>query len=137
MYNKIPAEIKPTETSAKINYSSAFEPDFYLLLRERRVTSLAHMQDATLEVESNILVVDKLRSKADGERKKGRSEASTSGSSVAPHQMDELTKLLKSHSARMEILELEGKQSYRNPPNVENRGNFRRPNNTPQVIQRD
>jgi hypothetical protein len=137
MYNKIPAEIKPIETSTKITYSSAFDPDFFLLLRERRATSLAHMQDAALEVESNILAVDKLRSKVDRERKKGRSEASTSGSSAAPPQMDEVTKLLKSLSARMERLELEGKKSYRNPPNAENRGNFRRPNNTPQIIQRD
>jgi hypothetical protein len=137
MYNKIPAEIKPTETSAKITYASAFDPDFCLLLRERRATSLAHMQDVALEVESNILAVDKLRSKADRDRGKGRSEASTSGSSAAHPQVDELTKLVKSLSAEVERLKLEGKQSYRNPPNAENRGNFRRPNNTPQIIQRD
>jgi hypothetical protein len=47
--------------------------------------------------------------------------------------MYEVTKLLKSLSARMESLELEGKQSYRNPPNAKNRGNFRRPNNTPRL----
>jgi hypothetical protein len=28
MYNKIPAEIKPTEAFAKISYSSEFDPDF-------------------------------------------------------------------------------------------------------------
>jgi hypothetical protein len=48
MYNKIPTKINPTETSAKITYASAFDPDFFLLLRERRSTSLAHMQDAAL-----------------------------------------------------------------------------------------
>ena len=58
MYNKIPSEIKPTEASAIITYASAFNPDFCLLLRERRATSLSHMQDASLEVESNVLVVD-------------------------------------------------------------------------------
>jgi hypothetical protein len=84
MYNKIPTEIKPTKTSAKITYASAFDPEFCLLLRERRATSLAHMQDASLEVESNILAVEKLRSKADRDRRKGRSEASTSGSSACP-----------------------------------------------------
>jgi hypothetical protein len=78
MYNKIPTEIKPTETSTKITYASAFDPEFFLLLRERRSTSLAHMQDATLEVESNILAVDKLRGKSDRERRKQKSEASTS-----------------------------------------------------------
>jgi hypothetical protein len=61
MYNKIPVEIKPTEASAKITYASDFDLDFCLLLRERRATSLDHMQDATLEVESNVLVVDRLR----------------------------------------------------------------------------
>jgi hypothetical protein len=43
MYNRIPAEIKPSEASAKITYSSAFDPDFCLLLRERRAATLAHM----------------------------------------------------------------------------------------------
>lgn len=35
MYNKMPAEVKPTTTSAKLTYASAFDSDFYLLLRER------------------------------------------------------------------------------------------------------
>jgi hypothetical protein len=52
--------------------------------------------------------------------------------------MDEVTKLLKSLSARMERLELEGKKTYKNPQNVDNIGNFRRPNNNdPQIIQRE
>jgi hypothetical protein len=71
MYKNIPAEVKPTEISAKMTYANAFNPDFCLLLRERRATSLAHMQDATLEVESNILAADKLRGKADRDRRKG------------------------------------------------------------------
>jgi hypothetical protein len=54
MYNKIPVKIKPTEASTKITYASAFDPDFCLLFRERRATSLAHM--LALEVESNVLV---------------------------------------------------------------------------------
>jgi hypothetical protein len=110
MYNKIPTEIKPTETSAKITYASAFDPEFFLLLRERRSTSLAHMQDATLEVESNILAADKLRGKSDRDRRKSRVEASTSDSSGVNPQVDELTKLVKSLSAEMEKMKLEGKQ---------------------------
>jgi hypothetical protein len=58
MYNKIPAEIKPSEASAQITYASAFDPNFCLQLRERRVTTLAHMQYAIVEVESNILAID-------------------------------------------------------------------------------
>jgi hypothetical protein len=69
------------------------------MLRERRATSLAHMHDATLDVESNILVADKLRSKYDRDRRKGRVEASTYNSSFAYPQVDELKKLVKSLSA--------------------------------------
>jgi hypothetical protein len=65
------------------------------MLRERRATSLAHMQDASLEVESNILAVGKLRSKANRDIRKCRYEASTSVSSASHPQVDELTKLVK------------------------------------------
>jgi hypothetical protein len=115
MYNKIPAEIKPTEASAKISYASAFDPDFCLLLRERRATSLAQMKDASIEMESNVLAIDRLRNKIDADRRKGRSEASTSGPSVPHPQVDELTKIVKSLSAEMEKMKVEGKQTYRNP----------------------
>jgi hypothetical protein len=54
-----------------------------------------------------------------------------------PLQMDEVTKILKFFSARMERVELEGKKIYRNPLNVGNRGNFRRSTNSPRTIQRD
>ena len=37
----------------------------------------------------------------------------------------------------MEKMKLEGKKSYSNTHNADNRGNFRRPNNAPQIIQRD
>jgi hypothetical protein len=137
MYNKILAEINPTEASAKITYASAFDPDFCLLLRERRATSLAHMQDAALEVESNVLEIDRLRNKADRDRGRGRSEASTFGSSASHPQVDELTKMVKSLSAEMEKMKFEGKQGYKAAQNVENKGNFRRPNNTPQILPRD
>jgi hypothetical protein len=83
MYNNIPTEIKPTETSSKITYANSFDPEFFLSLRERRDTSLAHMQDASLEVKSNILVSEKVRTKFDKEKIKSRVEASTSDSSIA------------------------------------------------------
>jgi hypothetical protein len=118
MYNKIPAEIKPSEASAKISYASAFGPDFCLLLRERRATSLAQMQDAAIEVESNVLAADRLRNKADADRRKGRSETSTSGPSVPHPQVDELTKMVKSLSAEMERMKVEGRQAYKGPQNT-------------------
>jgi hypothetical protein len=55
MYSKIPAEIKPSDASAKITYSDSFDSEFCLLLRERRSPTLSLMQDFSLEVESNIL----------------------------------------------------------------------------------
>jgi hypothetical protein len=109
MYNKNPAEIKPSEASAKISYASAFNPDFCVLLRERRATSLVQMQYVAIEVESNILAADRLRNKADTDRRKGRSEASTSISSVPHPQVDELTKMLKSLSAEVERMKVEGR----------------------------
>jgi hypothetical protein len=114
MYNNIPTEIKPTKTSAKITYTSTFDLEFFLLLRERRATSLAHMQDETLEVESNILATDKLRIKYDRDRRIGRVEASTSDPLVASPQVD-LTKMVKSLYAEMDKIKFEGNESYRNP----------------------
>jgi hypothetical protein len=137
MYNKIPTEIKPTETSAKITYASDFDPEFCLLLRERRSTTLAHMQDVALEVESNILATYKLRGKSDRDRRKQKIEASSSDASGIDPKVDELTKLVKSLSAEMERLNLEGRQANRNPQDFGNINNFRRPNNTPQILQRD
>jgi hypothetical protein len=138
MYNKIPVEIKPSEASAKISYASVFGPDFCLLLRERRATSLAQMQDASIEVESNVLAADRLRSKADVDRRKGRSEASTSAPSVPHPQVDELTKMVKSLSTKMERMKVEGSQAYKGPQNAENKGGFRRSNNfTPPNAQRE
>jgi hypothetical protein len=104
MYNKILVEINPTKASAKITYASSFDPEFYLLLRERRDISLAHMQDESLEVDSNVLEDNRLMSKADRNIPRGISKASTYGSSAPPPQMDEVTKLLKSLSTRMERL---------------------------------
>jgi hypothetical protein len=138
MYNKILAEINPSEASAKISYASAFNPDFCLLLRERRATSLAQMQYAAIEVESNILEADRLRNKTDAYRRKGRSEASTFGPSVPHPQVDELTKMVNSLSVEMERMKVEGRQEYKGPQNFENKGGFRRPNNiSPLTMQRD
>jgi len=68
MYGNIPAEVQPTPTSAKLTYANAFDSDFFLLLRERRCATLAEMQDAALEVESNIMAVEKLKSHVDRRR---------------------------------------------------------------------
>jgi hypothetical protein len=96
------------------------------------------MQDAAIEVESNVLAADRLRNKANVERRKERSEASTSGPSVPHPQMDELTKMVKSLSVEMERMNMEGNKAYKNPHNAENKGGFRRLNNiAPPTMQRD
>ena len=87
-----------------------------------------------MEVESNILAFDRLKDKADRDISRKRPEASPSNSSPLPLQMDGVTKVLKSLSARMERWELEGKPMYINPQNTNNRG-FKRPsNNVPQDL---
>ena len=43
MYSKIRAEVKPTTTSTKLTYASAFASDFFLLLKERQCATLANM----------------------------------------------------------------------------------------------
>jgi uncharacterized small protein (DUF1192 family) len=138
MYNKIPAEIKPSEASAQISYASAFDPDFCLVLRERRATSLAQMQDAAIEVESNILAADRLRNQADTDRRKEKSEASTSGPSLPHSQVNELTRVMNLLKEEVERLKVERKQMYKGPQNIENKGGFRRPNNfAPPTMHRE
>ena len=71
MHNKMPAEVKPTTISATLIYANAFDSNFCLLLRERWCAILAYMQDATLEVESNIMATEKLKGNVD-RRREGR-----------------------------------------------------------------
>ena len=79
MYNKIPTKINPTYTSAMITYANAFDSDFFLILRERRYASLSLMQDAALEVDSNIMASQKVKGKAD----KRKQPADYSGASTS------------------------------------------------------
>ena len=90
MYNKIPTEIKSTDTSARITYANAFDSDFYLLLIERRSASLSLMQDVSLEVESNILASQKVKGNID--RKKQPIDPLRASSSE--NNIDKMTKLL-------------------------------------------
>jgi hypothetical protein len=87
------------------------------------------MQDASIEVESNILAADRLRNKADADRRKGKLEASTSGPSLPHPQMDKLTQMMKFLSEEMERLKVERKQMNKGPQSTENKGCFRKTNN--------
>jgi len=101
MYNKIPAEVKPTTTSAKLTYASAFNSDFCLLLRERRCATLADMQDVALEVESNIMATEKLKGNVDGRRQRGES------SSSSDPKIDKMTKMIESLASEIFKLKVE------------------------------
>jgi hypothetical protein len=70
MYRRIPDEIKPNKSSAKITYANAFDAELSLLLRERIFTTLLSMQEVAIEVESNILASDRLKYRFDKDKKK-------------------------------------------------------------------
>jgi len=105
IYRKIPTEVKPTPTSAKITYANAFDSDFCLLLREIRCATLAEMQDATLEVKYNIMAVEKLKSHVDRRRQRG--EASSSFTSSSEPELDKMTKMIESLAAEISKLKVE------------------------------
>jgi hypothetical protein len=113
--------------------------EFSLLLRERRSSTLNQMQEAAIEVESNILAADKLKSRGDRDRKKKKEELPSSSNTTSDSKMDEMDKMLKTLTSEMERLKMEQKQPSR--PTQEggyrNQNQFRRPNNAPQILPRE
>ena len=105
MYSKIPAEIKPSDASAKITYSDSFDSELCLLLRERRSPTLSMMQDTTLKVESNVLASQKLKGNYD--RRRPRNEASSSSS--ADPKLDKMAKMLESLTSEISKIKIENK----------------------------
>jgi hypothetical protein len=105
VYTKIPAEVKPTETSTEINYANSFDSEFCFLLRERRSATLSLMKDVALEVESNILAAHKLKGSVDMKRKK--EEASSL--SIPNPKIKKLAKMLESLTLEMSKLKIENK----------------------------
>jgi hypothetical protein len=108
MFGKIPAEIKPSDASAKITFSAAFDAEFCLILRERRSATLALMQDAALEVESNITASQKLKGRA--EKKKPAVESSSSSSNS---QMEKMAKMLDTLTSEMSKLKVQNQTPAR------------------------
>jgi hypothetical protein len=131
MYGKIPAEIKPSDASAKITYSDAFDSDFYLLLRERRSPTLSLMQDAALELESNILASQKR--KGDSDRRRPKNEASSS--SNADPKLDKMAKMLESLTSEIFKLKIENKQPVKGRSTYDSAG--RNPNQNPNNFRRN
>jgi hypothetical protein len=81
LYNKISVEVKPSQPIAKVTFVGAFDPDFSLLLRERRSTDLTKMQDDSLEIESNMMESRKLKAKIETRNKENRKFKEQGGSS--------------------------------------------------------
>ena len=137
MYSKIPVEVKPTPTSAKLAYANSFDSDFCLLLRERRCATLADMQDAALEVESNIMAAEKLKSHADRRRQRG--EASSSPASTSEPKLDKMTKMIESLAAeisKLKVKQTSGKTRQQNAFAPRNPNLFRKANEQLQIMQR-
>lgn len=108
MYQNIPADIKPTERLAKITYANSFDADFCLLLRERRSTTLANMQDADLEVESNILAADSLKKRFDkGKQKEEHKPSSFTQAKFHKNSMEELVKKMEHMSTELAVMRVE------------------------------
>jgi hypothetical protein len=99
LYNKIPAEVKPFQPKTKVTFVGAFEPEFALLLRERRATDLSRMQDDVVEIESNMMASGKLKTKikmGNKETRRFREQARPSGSvRSAEDKMDDMAKIIK------------------------------------------
>jgi len=72
LYNKILVEVKPSQPAAKVTLAIDFEPDFDLLLRERRSSDLTRMQDDDIEIDSNMMTLGKLKTKIEIENKETR-----------------------------------------------------------------
>ena len=63
LYRKIPTKVKPSQPYAKVTFARAFDYDFTLILRERRATTLAGMQDDVIKIESNMMASGKMKTK--------------------------------------------------------------------------
>jgi hypothetical protein len=97
------------------------------------------MQDVAIEVESNILAAEKLKSRNERDRKKQMEELPSSSNSTSDSKMDEMAKMLKTLTYEMTRLKIEQKQPSRSAQGggYRNLNQFRRPNNVPQILPRE
>ena len=133
MYNKILDEVKPTTIFVELTYASDFDSDFCLLLRERRCATLTDMQDVALEVESNIMVAEKLKGNVDRRRQRGKY------SSSSDPKIDKMTKMIESLASKISKLKVEQHLGKGRVPNTfapRNPNPYRRANEQLQILQR-
>jgi len=114
-----------------------FDPNFCLLLRERWCATLGDMQEATLEVESNIMVAEKLKIQV--HRRRMRGETSSSHASTSEPKLDKMTKMIESLATEISKLKVEqasGKTRQQNTFVPRNPNPFRKANDQLQIMQR-
>jgi hypothetical protein len=92
-----------------VTFAGAFEPDFDLLLREGRSTTLTGMQYDAIEIESNMTESSKLKSKVETGTKEPRCFREQAGSSVfgksTEEKMDDMAKIIKDLSNKISTME--------------------------------
>jgi hypothetical protein len=131
LYNKIPAEVKPSQPAAKVTFVGAFKPDFSLLLRERRGATLTRMQNDSVEIKSNMMASGKLKAKLETgnrETRRFREQAGPSGSNRSTEdKMDDMARIIKELSNNISRMELDQskadpfvKREFRRNPNPQN-----------------
>jgi hypothetical protein len=131
LYNKIPVEVKPSQTAAKVTFVGAFKPDFTLLLRERRGDTLNRMQDDVVDIKSNMMASGKLKTKVEmgnQETKRFREQARPSGPSRSlDDKIDDMARIIKELSNKISRMELDQskvdpfvKRELRRNPNPQN-----------------
>jgi hypothetical protein len=115
LYNKIPVEVKPSQPAAKVTFTGDFEPDFSLLLRERRGADLTQIQDDTVEIKSNMMASGKLKTKIETgnrETKCFREQACPFGfGRSSDDKMDDMARIIKELSNKISRMELDQSKS--------------------------
>lgn len=61
VYQKIPIEVKPLETTTMITFSNAFDSKLVLWLRDAKPCTLIVIQEATIEVEYSLLATNRMK----------------------------------------------------------------------------
>jgi hypothetical protein len=123
IYNRIPMDIRPSKEATEVTYSTTFDSDFSLLLRERREMDLNSMQNDTIDIEGNMSASGKVKIKEESSHKnkpnKECSSSQPSSSGNAQDQIfDEITKMIKTLSNKINRLEIGNKVVAPTPQNI-------------------
>jgi hypothetical protein len=95
----------------KVTFAGAFDPDFALLLRERRSIDFTKMHDDALEIESNMMASGKLKAKTktgNKENKKFKEQGGSSGSGKSSgDRIEEMASVIRELSNKISKMEQE------------------------------